>query len=154
MMNTATIMPAPPSLKVTLTSLGFLLICLAIVVLLAKSLSPAVEGMVASIGAPASLVGVIIAAVVLLPEGLAAVRAASRNHLQTSLNLSLGSALGLHRLAKRAHLVAVCPDFTTSIWCWGWTSNRWCCWGFPCFIVMLSLSQGAHQYSLRRWCCW
>ena len=39
------------------------------------------------------LVGVIIAAVVLFPEGLAALRAARANRLQTSLNLALGSAL-------------------------------------------------------------
>ena len=39
------------------------------------------------------MVGIIIAAVVLLPEGLAALRAAQANRLQTSLNLALGSAL-------------------------------------------------------------
>jgi len=44
-------------------------------------------------GAPEALVGVIIAGIVLLPEGLAALRAARSNHLQTSLNLALGSAL-------------------------------------------------------------
>ena len=38
-------------------------------------------------------VGIVIAALVLLPEGLAAVRAARANRLQTSLNLALGSAL-------------------------------------------------------------
>jgi Ca2+/H+ antiporter len=38
-------------------------------------------------------VGVIVAGVVLLPEGLAALRAARANRLQTSLNLALGSAL-------------------------------------------------------------
>jgi Ca2+:H+ antiporter len=38
-------------------------------------------------------VGIIIAAVILLPEGIAAVNAARNNNLQTSLNLSLGSAL-------------------------------------------------------------
>jgi len=43
--------------------------------------------------APRAVVGVVIAALVLLPEGLAAWRAARRNHLQTSLNLALGSAL-------------------------------------------------------------
>lgn len=43
--------------------------------------------------APDALVGVLIAAIVLLPEGLAAVRAARQNRLQTSLNLALGSAL-------------------------------------------------------------
>jgi len=38
-------------------------------------------------------VGVIIAALVLLPEGLASYRAAIANRLQTSVNLALGSAL-------------------------------------------------------------
>lgn len=44
-------------------------------------------------GAPKAAVGVIIAVVVLLPEGLAAMRAARADRLQTSLNLALGSAL-------------------------------------------------------------
>ena len=39
------------------------------------------------------MIGIVIAAVVLLPEGLAALRAARANRLQTSLNLALGSAL-------------------------------------------------------------
>jgi Ca2+:H+ antiporter len=38
-------------------------------------------------------VGIVIAALVLLPEGLAAVGAARANRLQTSMNLALGSAL-------------------------------------------------------------
>ena len=42
---------------------------------------------------PKAVVGIVIAALVLLPEGLAAVRAARANRLQTSLNLALGSAL-------------------------------------------------------------
>jgi Ca2+:H+ antiporter len=70
-----------------------LLICLAAVVLLAKKLAPAIESGVRSIGAPQSLVGIIVAMVILLPEGVAAVRAARKNRLQTSLNLALGSAL-------------------------------------------------------------
>lgn len=61
--------------------------------LLAKKLAPDLESAVARIGAPAALVGVVIAGIVLLPEGLAAVRAARQNRLQTSLNLALGSAL-------------------------------------------------------------
>ena len=44
-------------------------------------------------GAPAAVVGIVIAGLVLLPEGVAAVRAARANRLQTSLNLALGSAL-------------------------------------------------------------
>lgn len=84
---------APPSAKVAWLSSALLLACLGAVVLLAKALAPTVEAAVASIGAPKALVGIIIAAVVLLPEGLAALRAARANRLQTSLNLALGSAL-------------------------------------------------------------
>lgn len=83
----------PPSGRVALASLALLMACLAAVVLLAKSLAPSIEAAVASAGAPVAVVGVIIAAVVLLPEGLAALRAARANRLQTSLNLALGSAL-------------------------------------------------------------
>jgi Ca2+:H+ antiporter len=73
--------------------LVFLLISLTIVVLLAKTLSTPIEQLIVSHGLPKSLVGIIIAAIILLPEGIAAVSAARNNKLQTSLNLSLGSAL-------------------------------------------------------------
>jgi len=74
-------------------SLVFLLISLTIVVLLAKSLSHPIEQILVSQGLPKSLVGIILATVILLPEGIAAVSAARSNRLQTSLNLSLGSAI-------------------------------------------------------------
>jgi Ca2+:H+ antiporter len=61
--------------------------------LLAKKLAPSLESAVIRVGAPNAVVGVIIAAIVLLPEGLAALAAARANKLQTSLNLALGSAL-------------------------------------------------------------
>ena len=83
----------PPSNGVTAASAALLLACLSAVVLLAKKLAPSLEAAVAHVGAPNAVVGVIIAAIVLLPEGLAAVRAARANRLQTSLNLALGSAL-------------------------------------------------------------
>jgi Ca2+:H+ antiporter len=70
-----------------------LLVCLVAVVLLAKLLSPVVETAVQNAGAPPAVVGIVIAALVLLPEGLAAVRAARADRLQNSLNLALGSAL-------------------------------------------------------------
>lgn len=85
--------PVEISNKVFMTSLVFLLISLGIVVLLAKTLSPTIEGIVVGHGLPKTLVGVIIAAVILLPEAVAAVMAARNNKLQTSLNLALGSAL-------------------------------------------------------------
>lgn len=83
----------PPTFNVAMISGLLLIVCLAAVVLLAKSLAPSIEIAVVNAGAPKTLVGVIIATVVLLPEGLAALRAARKNRLQTSLNLSLGSAL-------------------------------------------------------------
>lgn len=83
----------PPTVSTALTSALLLLLCLAAVVFLAKLISPSVESAVARLGAPSSLVGIIIAAIVLTPEGLASLRAARANRLQTSLNLALGSAL-------------------------------------------------------------
>jgi len=84
---------ATPGNGVTAASSVLLLFCLAAVVLLAKKLAPTLEAAVERLGAPNALVGVIIAGIVLLPEGLAALRAARANRLQTSLNLALGSAL-------------------------------------------------------------
>lgn len=90
----ATASPAhPPSNSTTYISIVFLLISLAIVVVLAEFLAPGIEAGVDSVGAPKSLVGIIIAMVVLLPEGLSALNAAKNNQLQSSLNLALGSAL-------------------------------------------------------------
>jgi len=82
-----------PGNGTTAVSAVLLLACLAAVVLLAKKLAPSLEALVEHLGAPNALAGVIIAAVVLLPEGLAALRAAKANRLQTSLNLALGSAI-------------------------------------------------------------
>jgi len=83
----------PPSVGQTWASVVLLFVCLVAVVGLAKTLSPAIEAAVFDFGAPEAVVGIIIAALVLLPEGLAAARAAHADKLQTSLNLALGSAL-------------------------------------------------------------
>ncbi len=82
-----------PTNKSTYISLVLLVISLAAVVGLAEHLAPGLETSLDKMGAPKSLVGVIIAMVVLLPEGISAFSAASHNQLQSSLNLSLGSAL-------------------------------------------------------------
>ena len=84
---------APPSDRETLTSLGLLVVALVAVVGLAKLESPAIEDAIGAIGAPQSAVGVVIALLVLLPESLAAVRAARTDRVQTSLNLGFGSAM-------------------------------------------------------------
>jgi Ca2+:H+ antiporter len=83
----------PPSTARAWLSLGLLLVCLAAVVGLAKRLSPGIEALLDSAGAPKAVVGIIIAMLVLLPETVAAVRAAGANRLQTSMNLALGSAM-------------------------------------------------------------
>jgi Ca2+:H+ antiporter len=83
----------PPPARATVFSAALLPVALVAIVGLAKVLTPAVESGIAYLGVPKAVVGIIIAALVLLPEGLAAVRAALANRLQTSLNLALGSAL-------------------------------------------------------------
>ena len=82
-----------PSILTTTISLMLLVVTLVAVVLLAKTLSPSLEKAVGIAGLPPAFVGVVIAAVVLLPEGMAALNAARANQLQTSLNLALGAAL-------------------------------------------------------------
>jgi Ca2+:H+ antiporter len=83
----------PPSGVRALSSMALLLISLVAVVGLAKALTPAIDAAIAAFRAPKAVVGIVIAAVVLMPEGLAALRAARLNRLQTSMNLALGSAL-------------------------------------------------------------
>lgn len=82
----------PSNLKTGISVL-LLLLSLAVVVGLAKALSPAIEAGVRAAGAPTTVVGIAIAMLVLLPEAYAAVRTARANRLQSSLNLALGSAL-------------------------------------------------------------
>jgi Ca2+:H+ antiporter len=84
---------APPSTRAALVSLGLLLVSLVAVVGLAKVEAPAIESAVVSAGFPKAVVGVVIALLVLLPETLAAVRAARRRRVQTSINLAYGSAI-------------------------------------------------------------
>lgn len=72
----------------------FLFIGLAGVVLLAESIAASIEdGLQALRVAQAdAIVGAFIATLVLMPESLAAIRAAMRNELQRALNIALGSA--------------------------------------------------------------
>jgi Ca2+:H+ antiporter len=100
----------PPTNLATALSLVLLFIGLVAVVLIAKALAPVIESGVVELGAPKSLVGVIVALVILLPEGMAALRAARKNRLQTSLNLALGSALASIGLTIPA--VAIVSIFT------------------------------------------
>lgn len=83
-----------------------LVVSLVGVVGLAKTLAPQIRELVITLNAPVSFVGVVIALMVLLPESVAAMRAASRGEMQTSLNLSLGSGLASIGLTIPAIAVA------------------------------------------------
>jgi Ca2+:H+ antiporter len=74
-------------------SLVLLVVALAAVILLSKQFAHLASTATASIGAPESAVGLLVALLILLPEGVAAVRAALADDLQQSLNLALGSSL-------------------------------------------------------------
>ncbi len=82
-----------PSNRATLVSLALLLAALVAVVGLAKVESKPLEKAVSAAGLPQELVGVVIAALVLLPEGISAVRSAADDRVQVSFNLAYGSAM-------------------------------------------------------------
>ncbi|MGH6902244.1 MAG: calcium:proton antiporter [Geminicoccaceae bacterium] len=71
----------------------FLLLAVLPVVLLSENLAVFIDYGTETLGAPAALGGLVIAILVLAPEGLAALRAALANRLQRSVNILLGSAL-------------------------------------------------------------
>jgi Ca2+:H+ antiporter len=96
----------PPTASAAWTSLVLLLVALIGVVGSAKLISPAIESAVRLANLPQSFVGVVIALVVLLPETLAAVRAATRDRMQTSLNLAYGSSMASIGLTIPAIAVA------------------------------------------------
>ena len=83
----------PPSNRAAAASAGTLLVTLVADIALAKVLTPSLENLLLRWHAPKAMLGIAIAVLVLLPEGLAAFRAARANRLQTSLNLALGSVL-------------------------------------------------------------
>ena len=82
-----------PSDRAAWTSLAMLGVALVGVVGLSKAVSPALESAVREAGLPLTFVGVVIALLVLLPESIAAVKAAVRDQIQTSFNLAYGSAM-------------------------------------------------------------
>lgn len=130
----------PPSNQMASLSAVLLLVCLGAVVLLAKALSPTLEMAVASMGAPKTVVGIIIALVVLLPESIAAYQAARANRLQTSLNLALGSALASIGLTIPAvALVSLMTGWTLSL---GIDAKSTVLLVLSLFVASLSLGTG------------
>ena len=130
----------PPSKGTTLLSSILLLACLGAVVLLAKTLAPSIESGVVKLGAPKTLVGIIVAFVILLPEGFAALRAARKNKLQTSLNLALGSALASIGLTIPAvAMVSVFSGFPVTL---GIDTKSMVLLILSLFTIMLSFGTG------------
>jgi Ca2+:H+ antiporter len=87
-------------------SVVLLLVSLLAVVLLAKKFSLVVDVVTALIGAPPAFAGILVALLILLPEGVAAISAARNNDLQKSINLALGSSLATIGLTIPAVAVA------------------------------------------------
>ncbi len=82
---------APP--RVVAIAVLLLVLALVAVVLLSKKFAAVVEFGRIAVGAPPAITGLVVALVILLPEGIAAVQAARQDKLQKSINLALGSSL-------------------------------------------------------------
>jgi Ca2+:H+ antiporter len=63
------------------------------IVLLSKKIAVPIDFGVRVLGAPAALVGLLVAVLIMAPESLSALRASLANQLQRSINLLLGSVL-------------------------------------------------------------
>jgi Ca2+:H+ antiporter len=72
---------------------GLLVLYIVPIVLLSKKIAVPIDFGMRVVGAPPALVGMLVAALILAPESLSAVRAALANQLQRSINLLLGSVL-------------------------------------------------------------
>jgi Ca2+:H+ antiporter len=119
-----------PTNGATWSAFAMLLVALVAVVLLGKGLSSTVEAAVLGAGLPVALVGVVIAALVLAPESLAAFRAARADRLQTSLNLALGSALATIGLTiPTVAIMSLALGLPLSL---GIDARESCCSGYRC----------------------
>jgi Ca2+:H+ antiporter len=88
--------PAPPHhapSHSTAYHATFMVVYLIAVVFLAEKLAIPLDNLIERFEMPQALGGAIVAALVLAPEALSAIRAASGNHLQRSVNILHGSVL-------------------------------------------------------------
>jgi len=72
---------------------SLLLLILLALVLVSKKLAVVVDFGTEALGLPEALGGLLVAVLVMAPEGLASLRSAAANHLQRSVNICLGSSL-------------------------------------------------------------
>jgi Ca2+:H+ antiporter len=85
-------------------SLGLLIASLLPVVILSKKLATVLDFGTSQLQLPTALSGVIVALLILAPEGLSAIKSAMKNQLQRSINLLLGSVLATIALTVPAVL--------------------------------------------------
>lgn len=131
---------AMPADGVAIASAVFLCASLVAVVLLAKALSLPLKDMIATAGLPQAFVGIIIATLVLLPESIAAARAAVANRLQTSMNLALGSGLASIGLSIPAvAVVAALSDYNVHL---GISPSQTVLLALALFVSVLTLGNG------------
>jgi Ca2+:H+ antiporter len=83
----------PVHMRSTAFHAAMLLLYLVTVILLAEKFAIPLDNSIEQFHMPQAFGGAMIAALVLSPEGLGAIRASLRNQLQRSVNLLLGSAL-------------------------------------------------------------
>ena len=86
-------------------SIVLLIVSLVPVVFLAEQLADVLDYAVHGLHLPTGVAGMIVASLILAPEGMGGVSAAARNHLQRAVNLLLGSALATIALTIPAVLV-------------------------------------------------
>lgn len=129
-----------PGRKETILSAILLPVNLFAVVMLAETMAPELEKFIHSVGAPVSLSGIIIACVILLPEGISAVKAASANQMQRSLNLLLGSALA--SISLTIPVVSLFSIYTGLPIALGIDTESMILFLLSLFIIILSLSRG------------
>ena len=84
---------SPTGIRPMIVHVGLLFATLLSVVLMTKPMATLLDHGIEQIGMPTSLGAILIALLVLSPEGVAAYKSAARNQLQRAVNLSLGSAL-------------------------------------------------------------
>ncbi|MCC2602586.1 calcium:proton antiporter [Sphingopyxis yananensis] len=131
--------PRPDS-GTAMASLMMLLLSLVVVVLSAKGISPSLEVILNRLGAPASVLGIVIATIVLMPEFGAAMRAAAQNRIQASLNLAIGSAIAsIGLVIPTVAVLAVVMGWPLEL---GLDSKSILLLALSLFVVALSLRTG------------
>lgn len=86
-------------------STSFLIIGLFLVCLIAESMGQLIETGITDLGLPSSLAGVLVAGLILAPEALNALKAASHGEVQRSMNTLYGSVVATVSLTVPAVLI-------------------------------------------------